>query len=296
MKTSPRVVALLGGISLPLAITSCTTSEPFIPDIETVGEGDDIPSRFFESFEGGGEESGYHVFELTRDGESYNVQTNPWGGGNQIIRAGDGNAFEVVQMIAPDGGNDWDVAAYPSVYKGTDQGGFSTQNSGMPIAISDITSVRTGLSTNTRSITFQGNTTYDVYFTHSAEFSGGPPDNFLMVWFDAEGFNPINSDEGYNCSSQAPSFVAACSDEDRIQIQGKVFYRFFGSNGHADVVSYVPTQAMDSWEFDLKYFIDDSVARGYLEPDMYLVSIQAGFEMAEGGAGLEVKDFYADVQ
>lgn len=296
MKTSPRLVTLLRGCSLTLLAAGCTPSEPFVPDIDSVGEGDEIPTRFFESFEGGGEATGYQVFDLTRDGESYNVQTNPWGGGDQIIVAGGDNAFEVVQMIAPEGGNDWDVAAYPSVYKGTDQGGYSTIDSGMPIAIPDITSVRTGLSTNTRSVAFQGNTTYDVYFTHSPDFSGGPPDNFLMVWFDAEDFNPINSGEGYNCSGQAPSFVAACSDEGRIQVQGKVFYRFFGSNGHADVVSYVPAQAMDSWEFDLKYFIDDSVERGYLAPDMYLVSIQAGFEMAEGGAGLKVKDFYADVQ
>jgi hypothetical protein len=53
---------------------------------------------------------------------------------------------------------------------------------------------------------------------------------------------------------------------------------------------------MDEWEFDLKYFIDDAVAHGYLDANMYLASIQAGFEMVDGGQGLVVKDFYADVQ
>lgn len=296
MKISHCVIPLFSFCVFTWNSYGCSSGEPFVPDIESIGDTEPFPSRFGSIVEGGGEKSGYSIFDLTIGGQSYNVQTNPWGGADQIIRAGGGNVFEVIQMIPPGGGNDWDVAAYPSVYKGTDQGGNSSSNSGMPIAIGNIASVRTGLSTNTTSIPFKGNTTYDVYFTKSGSFSGGSPDEFLMVWFDASEFNPLNGEDGYNCGGRPPIYIDACSNQDRIEVSGKLFYRFFGNNGQKDVISYVSAKPMDAWEFDLKYFIDDAVAHGYLDPNMYLVSIQAGFEMVEGGEGLRVKDFYADVQ
>lgn len=263
--------------------------------IETLGEGDTWPSRFGGAIKGGGTQSGYHVFALEVGDDHYNVQTNPWGGADQTITAGGKNIFSVDEIIIPTGDrNTWDVAAYPSVYRGVDQGGSVSIDSKFPMAISDIESVRTGLKTNTTSIAFSGNTTYDVYFTHDRDLFRGPPDTFLMVWFDADKFNPITgTGDGYSCLSQPPRYVEACSTQGVVRIHDKLFYRFYGSNGHADVVSYVPESPFNTWEFDLKYFIEDSVNRGYLEADMYLQSIQAGFEMANGGKGLTIEDFYA---
>ena len=93
------------------------------------------------------------------------MTTNPWGGAEQTISVGGDKIFTVEAMEAPAGGNAWDVAAFPSVFRGASYGGDRTTDSGMPVQISAIDSVRTGMKTNASAITYKGNTTYDVYFT-----------------------------------------------------------------------------------------------------------------------------------
>lgn len=256
-----------------------------------------VARGFGQIIEGGGTDDGYQTFSLTIDGDSYNVQTNPWGGADQTITAGGEFVFRVDAMQEPAGGNPWDVAAFPSVYQGKAQGGGFTPNSGMPIQASAITSVATGLSTNSTSSEFTGNTTYDVYFTDEQNYTAGGPDVYLMVWFDSHGLNPINGDdEQWNCRSNPPTHIDSCSDAGSLEVGGLTFYRFVGSNGAADVISYVAETPMDEWEFDLAYFIDDAVEQGVVQEDQYLQSIQAGFELVSGGVGLTVNGFYADVQ
>ena len=79
---------------------------------------------------------------------------------------------------------------------------------------------------------YQGNATYDVYFTNSESYAGGPPDTYLMVWFDAKGLNPINSEgEGWSCGGVPPTYIQACTGAGETTIAGKKFHRFFGING-----------------------------------------------------------------
>ena len=255
------------------------------------------PQGLGQTIEGGNSGSGFQTFSLTIDGDAYNVQTNPWGGADQTFTAGGDFVFRVDAMQEPEGGESWDVAAFPSVYKGTAQGGNPTTDSGMPIQVNAITSVQTGLSINSTSATFTGNTTYDVYFTDRESYTSGGPDVYLMVWFDSHGLNPINGDdEQWNCRSDPPNYVDSCSDAGSLQVGDLTFYRFVGSNGAADVISYVVETPMDHWEFDLKDFIDDAVGQGVVGAAQYLQSIQAGFELVSGGAGLAVGGFYADVR
>ena len=245
---------------------------------------------------GGGTKSGYFTFKLALCGDSYNVQTNPWGGAVQTITAGGNDVFRVDSMQELSGKEAWDVAAFPSVYRGTAQGGNPTENSGMPIAVGDINTIPTGLATNSSSIRFGGNTTFDVYFTNNQTYTRGAPDVFLMVWFAANTFNPINGDdEGWDCWRDPPTYIDSCSDAGSVQIGDKTFYRFYGSNGHSPVISYVPESELDTWEFDLADFIRDAVSEGYLTDSMYLQSIQAGFELATGGEGLAIKGFYTRI-
>ena len=182
------------------------------------------------------------------------------------------------------------------VTTGVAQGGEPTADSGMPVAIEDISNIWTGLKANTVSNTYQGNTTYDVYFTNAETYVGGPPDTYLMVWYDAKGLNQINGEgEGWNCNANPPTYVDSCSGAGDVTIAGTKFYRFIGNNGGHGVISYVPETRMGEWEFDLKAFIDDAVAQGVLTPAMYMQSVQAGLELADGGAGLTIEDFYIDI-
>lgn len=262
------------------------------------GGGSGAVTGFDQTIEGGGTQSGFFTFELTVDGKNYNVQTNPWGGADQTITAGGDAIFRVDSMQEPGGGNPWDIAAFPSVYIGAAHGGANpTTGSGLPIAVGSIQSVQTGLATNAKSIAYTGNTTYDVYFTNAEQYTAGGPDVYLMVWFHANGLNPINSPgEGWDCRSTPPTYVDSCTGAGSVDIGGKTFHRFVGPNGPATVISYVVEDTMESWEFDLKDFIDDAVAEGVLTEAMYLQSVQAGFELVTGGAGLTVKSFYANVE
>lgn len=258
---------------------------------------DDPPmSGFGRPISGGGTAGGFATIPLMIGDDEYLVQTNPWGGAEQTITAGSGAVFRVDSITHPPGGNDWDVASFPSVFKGTNYGGDSTANSGLPLAISEISTVRTGLRANALGTGFAGNATYDVYFTNAPTYTGGPPDVYLMVWYSAKSLNPINGEgEGWDCSATPPTYIGACSGAGSTTIDGATIHRFRGLNGSAQVLSYVVDVPVDVWEFDLADFIDDAVEQGVLNSSMHLQSIQAGFEIADAGTGLTVEDFYIDV-
>lgn len=255
-----------------------------------------MPSGFGQPIAGGGTVDGFTTMTINIGDDEYKVQTNPWGGAEQVITVGGGKVFTIDSIVHPGGGNPWDVASYPSVYKGTAYGGEPTANSGMPIAVSEISHVFTGMMSNAVGMGYAGNSTYDVYFTNAENYSGGSPDTYLMVWFDGKSLNPINGPgEGWSCGGAPPTFVESCSAAGSTNIGGKTFHRFIGPNGNATVISYVPETTMGVWEFDLNDFIQDAVAEGVVTPSMYLQSVQGGFELADAGTGLTIEDFYIDV-
>jgi len=304
MKARVLQVLFLGGLSA--ALSACGDGkDEVVPLGDGDGDGDggdgDIPHEggFGRGITGGDTRSGFAMIDLSIGGDQYLVTTNPWGGATQTITAGGDVVFTVDSMEAPAGGNAWDVAAYPSVFRGASYGGQRTQDSGMPIQVSAIESVRTGMKTNATAITYKGNTTYDVYFTNDEDYNvggSGPPDVYLMVWFHSNAINPINSEgEGWSCAGQPPTHIEACTGGGSVTIGGKTFYRFIGPNGEAEVISYAPASNFNEWEFDLNDFISDAVAQGVLTNGMYLQSVQGGFELIEGGAGLTIYDYYVDV-
>jgi hypothetical protein len=249
-----------------------------------------------QAIAGGGTVSGFNTLTLNIGSDEYKVQTNPWGGAEQTITAGDDSVFRIDSITHPAGAEDWEVASFPSVYRGMPYGGDGTAESGMPIAISDINNVSVGLAINALETGYQGNATFDVYFTNGESYTGGPPDVYLMVWFDAKGLNPINSPgEGWTCAGDPPTFIEACSAAGDATIEGKKFYRFVGPNGAAQVITYVPETRMNAWEFDLNGFIQDAVGAGVLNSNMYLQGVQGGFELADAGAGLTIQEFCVDI-
>lgn len=263
------------------------------------GDGAEAASGFGQEVVGGQTRDGFSTITITVGGDQYMVNTNPWGGAEQVITAGGEAIFTVDSMIAPEGGNAWDVASFPSVFRGASYSGDRTAESGMPIAVSEIESVRTGMKTNATAVPYTGNTTYDVYFTNSPDYNiegSGPPDVYLMVWFHSEGINPINGDgEGWSCAADAPTHIDSCTGAGSVEIDGKTFHRFIGPNGESSVISYAPEVNFEQWEFDLNDFIDDAVTQGVLTEAMYLQSVQGGFELIDGGAGLSVQDYYVSV-
>jgi hypothetical protein len=48
---------------------------------------------------------------------------------------------------------------------------------------------------------------------------------------------------------------------------------------------------MDSAHLDIGAFAANAVSRGYMSPAWYLIDVEAGFELWQGGAGLAVDQF-----
>jgi len=231
---------------------------------------------------------------LGRDGNSYIINNNAWGvnsgDGSQQIRF-TGNSFEVLRQTAGPGG-DSSPASFPSVYIGSNgatsgvNGASTAGENPLPLQVNAIT----GLPTRFRHNSSGGdnNATYDVWFAPS------PPQGqydtalaaFLMVWTYKPGTR-----------------VAIGTSRGQANVGGRTWELFVGPRGgggpdsNLPVISYVNTgAAVLDYEFDLKAFIDDAVARNVgLTTNMFLTDVFAGFEIWSGGVGLRLDEFSIDV-
>ncbi|HEY4106352.1 MAG TPA: hypothetical protein VGM44_20775 [Polyangiaceae bacterium] len=221
---------------------------------------------------------------VTGGGLNYYVQNNRWGepNGNQAISF-TGVSITVTQQNENDSTNGH-PEGFPSTFIGSN-GGHSTTGSNLPKAISSMKSVQTAWSNNAGSISGTYNATYDVWFSSGSGGDNGansPSGGYLMVWFyKPSGAQPIGS-------------IQASS----VSISGKSWDVWYGGTQNGvPVVSYVATQGLTSYSFDLKAFINDAVANrpNTIKSGMALTNVFAGFEIWSGGAGLKTNNFCAIV-
>lgn len=68
-----------------------------------------------------------------------------------------------------------------------------------------------------------------------------------------------------------------------------------GWNGTNNVITFVSSSTLSSWDFNVMDFVAQAINRGLATRSWYLTSIQSGFEPWSGGAGLAVNSFSASV-
>ncbi len=221
--------------------------------------------------------------------KDYLVQNNDWGvsSASQTITYGPGTKFKVTAQGGT--GQNGAPASYPDIFIGANSG-HSTNGSGLPLAVSSISStgIQTSWSWDDSAVNASGssyNATYDVWFSTS---SGGDPSasapsgGYLMVWY-------------YKPSDNQP--IGATITNGTVTIGGKQFNIWYGTNNGKPVVSYVAQQKMTSWTFSLGAFIQDAVTRTCsgstkcLGSNWYLTNVFSGFEIWRGGVGLQTTDF-----
>lgn len=232
------------------------------------------------------------------DGKDYVIQNNAWGGdsASATLRY-DNNSFVVENAT---GTGDQAPASFPSIFIGasgfTDNGALSTSSTdNLPVLISNITSIPTTFRWSGDNGVY--NAAYDVWFANmdpaGRQYNDGL-NGFLMVWVKLpNGKNPIGG-------------VVA----ENVPIAGHTWTVYSGSRGsgpgatdgeltpdpNAPVISYLKTgQALNSFSFDLKEFIDDAVGQRGLPGSLFLTDVFAGFEIWSGGTGLAVDEFTAVV-
>lgn len=225
----------------------------------------------------------YAEADLNRGGVNYKFIANGWGPGFQnhtIKYTTQGTAFEVVSFNGTVGGN-YEPAGYPTVFCGNYSNPVkSSGECGLPRALSSITSLQTGLRWSHAAGNGTYNVAYDVWLSNGGSHSG-----YFMVWFrEPPGQQPAG---GVKAQGITVAGVPGAWDI------------WTGDVGGRPITNYVRHEGTDTKElaFDMKVFLDDSVARGFPIPGTEIMSVAIGFEIWNGPVtGLKVEDFCVDVK
>jgi hypothetical protein len=212
-------------------------------------------------------------------GGTYIVQNNEWGSSASECITTDGNADFTVANSSIANSTSGAPGGYPSIYQGCHWGACSSGGlSTTPIQVSNLT---TGKVTTSWSTTQPGGSNdydvaYDIWFNQTPTTTGQPNGTELMVWLNHNGpVQPFGSQVASNVS-----------------IGGHTYNVWYGTQSSWNTVSYTMTSGTTSVSnLDLAPLTQDLVSRGYTKSSWYLIDVEAGFELWQGGAGLATNSF-----
>lgn len=204
--------------------------------------------------------------------------------GDYLIQANEWNS-SLQQCITYTGGTAWSMttanfntsggapATYPSIYKGC-HWGLCTSNSGMPIQMSNLGSAVSSWST-TQPSSGAYDVSYDIWFNSTPTTSGQPDGTEVMIWLNSRGgVQPFGSQ------------TATTS------VDGLNWNVWTGQQTSWKIISYVLNPGATSVSnLNLKALFQDAVARGSINPSDYLIDVEAGYEIWQGGLGLGTNSF-----
>ena len=213
------------------------------------------------------------------------------GGGRYIVQNNEYNSG-ADECLSTDGGADFAVAnsnmtnqpgapgGYPSIYQGChwgscSSGGLSTN----PIQVANLTPGEVTTSWNTTQPGGTGNrydVAYDIWFNQTATTNGSPNCAEVMVWLGHDG--PIQ-----------PYGTTVASG---VNLGGTDYTVWEGVQTTTPTISYeMDTPATSVSAMDLYPIAQDAVSRGYISKSCYLIAVEAGFELWQGGVGLATNSF-----
>ena len=213
-------------------------------------------------------------------GGAYTVENNEWNSSASECVTTDGNADFTVANSAIANPTDGAPGGYAAIYKGCHWGACTT-NSGLPIQVGAMTPGEVTTSWNTTQ-TYTGayDVAYDIWYNQTATTSGQPNAEEMMIW--------INH---YGGVEPAGSVVA-----DNVSIGGNTYTVWESRASTWNVVSYVLNTGTTSVSnLDVDLLAADSVTRGYMTDSDYLIDLEAGFEMWQGGAGLATNSYSVNI-
>jgi hypothetical protein len=211
-------------------------------------------------------------------GGEYRITNNVWRGtSTQCLSINPDSTFFSVIRSTHDSNI---VVAYPSIIRGQHFGSINTKNSGMPIKITDINSIPVEWSADVNHAKGVWNTAFEAWFspTGGTVPEGGAE---LMVWLNKKG---------------SIIMPAGGEKKDTITVAGTQWNVYYDDKQRNwKYIAYERAKPAVVTNFDLNDFIKDAVSRGYLKPDCYLDSMEAGFEIIQDGLGLTNRSFSATI-
>ncbi len=204
---------------------------------------------------------------------TYDVQTNEWNSSaTQCVSTSGGADFQVTQS-AVNTSTSGAPGSYPSIYRGC-HWGTCTQASGLPLQVSSLGDPTTSWSTS-QPTSGTYDVAYDIWFNKTVTTNGQPDGSELMIWLNHRG--PVQP---------AGSLVGTVS------LAGYTFDIWYAPMSGWNYIAYVIRGGTTSvTDLDLGTVARDARSRGYLDPSWYLIDVEAGFELWQGGAGLSTNSF-----
>jgi cellulose 1,4-beta-cellobiosidase len=213
---------------------------------------------------------------LAASGGAYTIQNNEWGSSAPECISTDGNADFTVANSSISNSTSGAPGGYPSIYRGC-HWGACTSGSGLPIQVS---ALHTGTVTSSWSTSQPGggnayDVAYDIWFNQAPTTSGQPNGAELMIWLNHNGsVQPFGSQVASNVS-----------------IGGRGYNVWFGNQGWNTISYTMASPATSVSNLDIDQVVADAVSRGYIQNSWYLIDVEAGFELWQGGAGLATTSF-----
>ena len=216
---------------------------------------------------------------LAVDGGVYTVQNNEWGSGAlECLGVGGSGGFTVTRSAIANS-TSGAPGGYPSIYRGC-HWGTCTPRSGLPVPVSRLLSPGT---VTTAWATAQPGTgaydvAYDIWFNRAPTTSGQPDGAELMIWLNHNGpVHPFGSQ------------VATAA------VGGRSYDVWFGKQAWNTISYSMVTGTTSVRDLDIGQFAADALRRGYIQRSWYLIDVEAGFELWQGGAGLATDSFAVNV-
>jgi hypothetical protein len=216
-------------------------------------------------------------------GGRYVVQNNEYNStAAACITVSGGTGFRVrnSSVSAATGGS---PGGYPSIYQGCHWGRCSSGGlAARPVRVPDLDP---GTVTTTWSTSQPGTgsyyAAYDIWFNKSPSTTGQPDCTELMIWLNHHGpVQPFGTQ------------IAA-----GVSVGGRSYDIWAGQRPGWDTISYeIPAGTTSVTGLDIGALAQDAVRRGYLSSSCYLISVEAGFGLWHGGAGLATQAFSVDIK
>ena len=121
---------------------------------------------------------------------------------------------------------------------------------------------------------------YDIWFNQTPATTGQPDGSELMVWLNHNGpVQPFGSEVASN-----------------VTLGGHTYNIWEGAQSSWDTITYDMTSPATSVSnLDIGTLAQDMVNRGYTRSSWYLIDVEAGFELWQGGAGLKTSSFSVNI-
>jgi hypothetical protein len=176
----------------------------------------------------------------------------------------------------------YNVAAYPSVLYGYAWGSHSP-NCGLPAPLSELKCVNTSWSFQPTD-TGRWDAAYDIWLCPDNSCGPGGFNNGaeVMIWLD------------YRNTGGWKDHVGSVTLDG---MQWEVWTKAGEGSGdnHIYVAYLANTLTTSVKDMDIKPFLDDCQARGYVKPSWYLYAVEVGNEIASGGIPFTSKSFSVSV-